>query len=466
MLNWFGRSKATIDELIARKKYSQAIDAMRRQFRQKLPDASERYRYAEVLILADRWLEAVPVLLGLADEHARYGLFDKAREALLRIEHVEPGRSEVARRLSDLARREKAKGEARADGPPARGREEKDEPVGDGSWTAEPISEPQPALADASAEDEACTLEFVRELVRGAEEEAGRTGRPVLAAALFDGLDDDRIRPLLPGLHRRAFAAGDLVLTEGEPGETVFLVASGSVKVFVRSPHGRNFEVDTIDAPGFFGEVGALSSRRREASVVAASACTLVEIEKRTLDALALCRPVARQLLEETCVERATSPAAAAVRAVPEDVAVERAAVALAEHFGESRWSARMRLRLADLLLKAGNEKDALAILTAVAEDLAAAGRAEKAIAVLQKIQKIARREVEELCLAPLVRAEPQGDAGDAPEEGPRQPAPEEAFRGWLFHVLGELRSAANEEAGDVRLDLAPLRRPAAAPVH
>src|SRR5260221_3933748 len=138
-------------------------------------------------------------------------------------------------------------------------------------------------------------------------------------------------------------------------------------------------------------------------------------------------------MLEEAFVARATSPAVAAVRSVPEDVAVERAAVVLAAHCGERRWTARMRLRLADVLLKAGNEKDAVAILTGVAEDLAAAGRADKAIAVLMKIEKIANRDVEELCLAPLARVLEAED--DEIAHGPRPhtpPVPEEALRGWL----------------------------------
>jgi hypothetical protein len=122
---------------------------------------------------------------------------------------------------------------------------------------------------------------------------------------------------------------------------------------------------------------------------------------------------------------------------------------------------ARMRLRLADLLLKAGNEKDAVAILTGVAEDLAAAGRADKAIAVLMKIEKIANRDVQELCLAPLARVLEAEDEESAHGPGPRAPrVPEEAFRGWLFQVLGDINSEA-ESSDTVRIDLAPLRRPA-----
>jgi CRP-like cAMP-binding protein len=548
MFSWFGKAKggASIDDLVARKRYGQAIEALRERFRQKSPDAAERHQFAEVLILAKRNEEAIPILLGLADEHARFGFALKALEALGQVEDMDPGRADVAERLAALAAAPEPEAEAQGGGSMAGVSWLDDSDAG--CWVTSPATEAKPeaeatpeaeprpeaeALAEAGgagvendgvafedelavhvdplADDElepaifdasepaasaealgvlpeapieiapfvdfepdadepsrslpgareASLLEFVRSLTDRATEEEARTGLPLLAAALLGGLADAQLQPLLSGLHRRRYAAGDVVLTEGENGSSVFLVASGGVKVFIRSAHGSSFEVDRIAAPGFFGEVSALSGRPRESSIVAASATVLLEIEKHALDALALTRPAARQLLEEAFVARATSPAVAAVRSVPEDVAVERAAVVLAAHFGERRWTARMRLRLADVLLKAGNEKDAVAILTGVAEDLAAAGRADKAIAVLMKIEKIANRDVEELCLAPLARVLEAEDDETAHRTGPHIPAvPEDAFRGWLFQVLGDMQSEA-ESPDTVRIDLAPLRRPA-----
>src|SRR5258707_5987862 len=131
---------------------------------------------------------------------------------------------------------------------------------------------------------QASLFQFVRGLTDRAIEEEANTGRPVLAAALLGGLADAQLQPVLSGLHRRRYAAGDVVLTEGENGSSVFLVAIGGVKVFIRSPHGSSFEVVRIAAPGFFGEVSALSGRPRESSIVAASATVLLEVEKHALD--------------------------------------------------------------------------------------------------------------------------------------------------------------------------------------
>lgn len=102
MLNLFGKS-ASPEDLIARKKYTQALVVMREQFRRKSPDAPARQQFAELLILADRRGEAIPILLGLADEHLRFGFIDKAKDALGRIEQLESGRPDVAQRLRRIA---------------------------------------------------------------------------------------------------------------------------------------------------------------------------------------------------------------------------------------------------------------------------------------------------------------------------------------------------------------------------
>jgi hypothetical protein len=51
-----------------------------------------------------------------------------------------------------------------------------------------------------------------------------------------------------------------------------------------------------------------------------------------------------------------------------------------------------MRLRLADLLVKAGKEDDAVPLLVGLADDLDRAGYPEKAIAILKKIEKLRKR--------------------------------------------------------------------------
>ncbi len=142
MFNLFGKS-ASLEDLIARKKYAPALVIMREQFRRKSPDAPARQQFAELLILADRRAEAVPILLGLADEHLRFGFVDKAKEALSRIEQLEAGRADVARRLRRIA------GPQRPEEPPR----------------VEVVPDPLAAAADVSDPDDPIPLDLGLDLL-------------------------------------------------------------------------------------------------------------------------------------------------------------------------------------------------------------------------------------------------------------------------------------------------------------
>jgi hypothetical protein len=105
-LSWIKRPKppTSVDELVAAGKYRKAIDLLRGQFSQRYPSTTERQGYAELLVRAGRGAEAVPVLLGIADEQERYGFPDKALEALRCAAAIDPEQAEVKERLESIGR--------------------------------------------------------------------------------------------------------------------------------------------------------------------------------------------------------------------------------------------------------------------------------------------------------------------------------------------------------------------------
>jgi hypothetical protein len=208
-------------------------------------------------------------------------------------------------------------------------------------------------------------------------------------------------------------SAGEIVITEGDPGDTVFLIASGSVRILVMGGHGRALEIRRLDAGDFFGEVAALSGQPRTATVVATTDCDLLEIDYWALERLVEARPTARPVLEGARDGRAQSAEEEAVRSLPEAASPERAAVVLAALFGSAAWSPRVRLHFAKQMLDAGQEEDALAVVASVAEELAAGGHPETGIAILKKVDEARKRE-----------------PGTAPRSS--RAASEAAFRVWL----------------------------------
>jgi CRP-like cAMP-binding protein len=216
-----------------------------------------------------------------------------------------------------------------------------------------------------------------------------------------------------------------VIVTEREPGQSLFVLTGGRVKVFVRNPAGRNYLVAQLRNGDFFGEIASLSGRPRSATVVAAAVTDVLELDKAALDGIARSHPRVCDILEDAYIRRASSPEVAAIRSVPfTDASSDQRAIEVLEaHFGESRWDPRMRLRLADVLVRAGKEADAVPILVGLADDLARGGYPEKAISILKKIEQLQRRHVEEVSLAPRIHEE-------APEvEASRAPVPETPSR-------------------------------------
>jgi CRP-like cAMP-binding protein len=294
--------------------------------------------------------------------------------------------------------------------------------------------------------------------------------RRAVASRLFKDLSDEELLAIVRGLRLHTYEPGDIVVTEGEPGQSLFTLTTGHVKVFVSNPDRRNFEVATLTEGDFFGEISSLSGRPRSATIVAASACELLELDRPTLDSIARTHARVRDVLETSYIERASSPEVAAVRAVPlPDSGTRRKAIEVLEsHFGESRWDPRMRLRLADVLLKAGKEQDAIPILIGLADELARAGFADKAVAILKKIEQVQRRNVEVVNLAPLLRAEaappvapPTPGAAAPPAPGPR-PRPravtDDRFHGWLVDLVRDSVDKLHAPTAPVPVDAPVLR--------
>lgn len=113
----------------------------------------------------------------------------------------------------------------------------------------------------------------------------GRTGAPQSAPRLIAGCT--QVRDSLTGiaffqdipaaLLRRHEAravwltaeAGRLILDFDDPSDDVFFVLTGSVRIAVRTPGGRELILQDVTRGGFFGEMAAIDGASRSASVAA-----------------------------------------------------------------------------------------------------------------------------------------------------------------------------------------------------
>lgn len=343
VLEWFSGSEESVEDLIARKKYKRAVEALRAQFQKGSRDPRLRQQLADVLVLAGRGREAVPVLAGLADEFARAGFAAKGIAVLKRIDKIDPGRADVARKLASLIEAKEAP--PMRDAPPDHFREigislpARERPLAS-TWDpsaappvareepalpavafgvlppAPPVASPAPSAAARSVDQEPIEVEPLGDLDLSLQ--ALVPGEPrvgeVVRSPLFSDFSAGELIAVMGGLQLLTFDAGDIIITEGEPGSSLFVVSSGRVKAFVRNPAGRHAQVREMDEGSFFGEISILKGSPRTATVTAASRVDLLELDRATLDGITSSHPRVRDVLEAFCRERAGSADEALVR--------------------------------------------------------------------------------------------------------------------------------------------------------
>lgn len=415
------------------------------------------------------------MLLGLADEFGRDGFVAKAVAVLKRIEKLEPGRTDVESRLGRLVHQQQEAAplveaaplpEILAEGEPPRAEMELE-----AESRPAPLEAPSRAPADGLTEGE-----FDEELVVLAEDVVRRTPAPaderarivtfaerLLACDLFRSVPEEELLAIVRALKLRSAEPGEVILAEGESGEGLFVIATGGVKVFIANPSGRNVPVARLGEGQYFGEIASLSGRPRTATVIAAARCELLELDAPLLREVTTRHAAMARRLEDVFVERLSSAEAAAVRTVPlaDAAARSRAAGALRRHFGGARWEPRVRLKLAEALLRTGKPEDALTVLAALADDLLREGFPERAVAILKKIERMRNRDIEQVSLAPLPVLDLVAETAAPVAATVPRPLPQDAaFHSWLLDVLRERAKRTVVRAPSLA---APEEEPAAA---
>ncbi|MBI4508706.1 MAG: cyclic nucleotide-binding domain-containing protein [Deltaproteobacteria bacterium] len=144
----------------------------------------------------------------------------------------------------------------------------------------------------------------------------------------FAALPREVVRELKERMWQRDFRSGDLILREGEIGDSCFLIRSGSVRVLKLDPAcsigspSAQIEIARLGPGAVLGELALLADSRRHATVEATEDVRLYEIPRHLLVEMAGRFPGLRSPLERLCRERliagllATAPL---FRPLPED---------------------------------------------------------------------------------------------------------------------------------------------------
>jgi CRP-like cAMP-binding protein len=125
------------------------------------------------------------------------------------------------------------------------------------------------------------------------------------ACGLFSHADDATLDALAAALRTRRFRKGETVFHQDDPGDALFIVASGSVKVVLPSNEGSEPAIVAVLGPGeFFGELALLDGAPHSATIVAVEPTeTLVLRREAFLDLIDTEPALRRALLASLAAE-------------------------------------------------------------------------------------------------------------------------------------------------------------------
>lgn len=106
----------------------------------------------------------------------------------------------------------------------------------------------------------------------------------------FVGFDVPALRELAPHGALRSFPKLSVVVNEGDVTDSLYVLLSGRVKVFITGEDGREVVVNTIEVGDYFGEL-VLDGGPRSASIMALEPCSMFVIPHVDVEGLLAANP-------------------------------------------------------------------------------------------------------------------------------------------------------------------------------
>lgn len=138
--------------------------------------------------------------------------------------------------------------------------------------------------------------------------------------SLFQGFDMKGRRRLLAGAQQLEFEDGQTIVSQGEAGDSLFVILSGRVRVLINREDNESLEVGRLGAGQYFGEMSLLAGEPRSANIVAGTECSVLEIGRDTLAPMLESEPGLYEKLAHIVAERQVANEARMADADDEDV--------------------------------------------------------------------------------------------------------------------------------------------------
>jgi len=119
---------------------------------------------------------------------------------------------------------------------------------------------------------------------------------------IFCDLDPEALDQLCRYAKHTTLKRGTTIVSKGDPGNSLIVVISGTIKISVSSPDGRSAILNLIGPGEIFGEVAVLDGQARTADATANSNCEIYVIDRRDFIPFVRSQPaLAMKFIELLC---------------------------------------------------------------------------------------------------------------------------------------------------------------------
>jgi CRP/FNR family transcriptional regulator len=159
----------------------------------------------------------------------------------------------------------------------------------------------------------------------------------LMQAPLFSALDTDAASALRASMVDQRVSKGEVIFAEGDPGDRMYVILDGKIKLGQTSPDGRE-SLQAVLGPGeMFGELSLFDPGSRQSTATALTDAHLIGLGNADLRPWLTGRPEVAQALLQALARRLRRTNEAMADLVFSDVPgrVAKALLDLAEKFGE-----------------------------------------------------------------------------------------------------------------------------------
>src|SRR4051794_39901656 len=103
---------------------------------------------------------------------------------------------------------------------------------------------------------------------------------------IFEALASDELERIAQLLRERRLLEGEVLCRQGEPGDALFIVTGGRIRLSTTDPSGNEKILTYFTDGQFFGEMSLLTGAPRSATATAETDAQLLVLDKRAFDQL------------------------------------------------------------------------------------------------------------------------------------------------------------------------------------